>query len=548
MKKFILALIIILSATTLLYGNSPAYTTLPPEAALKMYETDKDLIVVDVREKSTEYCYGHIPCAINLPWRSEVFEKEFYILPKESPLMLVCHSGSRSAEASRMLDRNGYQEVYSVRGGMSTWPGETISTCSEGEGCKRNFLFFPHIASGNGWETEIAIINTSSENTLSGVLKAYNDAGEQIDELKVIELQTNGRYDIQIGASFPDCESIGYLIFSASSEDIYGYLKFYGFPDTINRVAIPAPAKVNHADINVSHIAVSDGWWTGLNLLNTTTEDKTLIITFNNGQKQRLYMAAGTHKALNLAEFIDEEQLNSINSAVISNADGIVGLEIFGNGKQLSGILLKDTTAQTLYYPHLASDNTWWTGVMAFNPGSNPGTLTIKPYAKDGTLLTDADLETITIGPKERYAEAASQMDLPADTRWLAIEATVPITGFVLFGTADNLQLGGYNCVDIDGLNGVFPKLDKSGWCGIALVNTTSEPITVTLTAYSDDGNEVESKLLSLKGFEKIVDEPETIFDNELDSATYITYKATAPVAAFQLNGDGEMLDALPGR
>jgi rhodanese-related sulfurtransferase len=548
MKKIILLLALTFLAAGFLHENVYAYTTISSRAALEMYQTNENLIVVDVREKATEYCFGHIPCAINLPLRSGIFEKEFYLLPKESPIMIVCHSGSRSAEASRILSRNGYQEVYSVAGGMSMWSGDTIRTCDEGEGCTRNYLYFPHIASSRGWETEIAVINISSENSLSGILKAYDDTGKQVGELKVVELDANGRYEIKIGETFSDPELIGYLIFSASSDQIYGYLKFYDSPDASYRVAIPAPTLANHKDIIISHIAVSDGWWTGLNLLNTTIENKILVITFNNGLKKRISLDANTHKALNLAEFIDDEQLIEINSAIISNAAGIVGLEIFGNGKQLSGILLQDKTVETLYYPHIASDEIWWTGIIAFNADTKSGTLTIKPYADDGTLLPTEDMESIKIGAKERFVKAVSELDLPANTGWLAIESTVSLTGFELFGTSDNLQLGGYTCVGIDGLSGVFPKLEKYGWSGIALVNTTSGKINVTLKAYQNSGQLVATRILPLSGFEKIVAEPETIFDNELDSATYITYKATAPVAAFQLNGAGEMLDALPGR
>ena len=42
---------------------------------------------------------------------------------------------------------------------------------------------------------------------------------------------------------------------------------------------------------------------------------------------------------------------------MITNASGVIGLELFGTdgGKQLEGILLTDKTASTLYYPHVAS-------------------------------------------------------------------------------------------------------------------------------------------------------------------------------------------------
>ena len=48
-----------------------------------------------------------------------------------------------------------------------------------------------------------------------------------------------------------------------------------------------------------------------------------------------------------------------IKSAVITNASGIIGLELFGtNGgsNQLEGILLTDKTASSLYYPHVDSE------------------------------------------------------------------------------------------------------------------------------------------------------------------------------------------------
>ena len=550
MKKFIFTTIIFLTTVGLLCNSGYAYTTISADAALTMYLHNDKLIVVDVREKKSEYCRGHIPCAINLPKNSYVFEQEFMILPKDGPILVVCRSGHRSDDASAILTRHGYKNVYSMGGGMSAWTGDTIATCEEGNGCQRNYLYFPHIASGDDWETEIAIINTSAETSLSGILKSYNEVGEQVGELKVVDLEPNGRYETKIGETFSNPELIHYLIFTASTDKAYAYLKYYDFKNAAQRVAIPAPAEVNQNDIFISHITMADGWWTGISLVNTTTESRTLTFTFNNDptKDKTLTLAAGAHQAIDLAEFLDGWQLDEIESAVISNAQGIIGLEIFGNSNQLSGVLLRDTTTQTLSYPHITSDQNWWTGIVAFNAGTSSGILTIKPYAEDGSPLSTAEMETFDIGAQERFVRAVSQLNLPAETAWLAIESTVPISGFELFGTSDNLQLAGYTCVGIDGMSGVFPKLDKSGWSGIALVNTTSGEISVTLNAYRDDGRLVATKDLPLTGFQKIVDEPKIIFDNELDSATYITYKATAPVAAFQLNGDGEMLDALPGR
>ena len=73
---------------------------------------------------------------------------------------------------------------------------------------------------------------------------------------------------------------------------------------------------------------------------------------------------------------------DNLKSAIITNAEGIIGLEIFGNDMQLGGISLKDGTSTTLYYPHIASDNEWWTGIAAFNPGSVAGEIIIKDNIK----------------------------------------------------------------------------------------------------------------------------------------------------------------------
>ena len=73
---------------------------------------------------------------------------------------------------------------------------------------------------------------------------------------------------------------------------------------------------------------------------------------------------------------------------MITNASGVIGLELFGStvdGNQLDGILLTDNTAPTLYYPHVAGDG-WQTGIVAYNPSASACTITITPYSAQGIL------------------------------------------------------------------------------------------------------------------------------------------------------------------
>ena len=80
----------------------------------------KDAAIVDVREPS-EFKAGHIPNARNIPAgqvkeRSKDFEKL-----KGRPILLVCQSGSRSAQIYGELAGLGFVDVAGLAGGMGAW-------------------------------------------------------------------------------------------------------------------------------------------------------------------------------------------------------------------------------------------------------------------------------------------------------------------------------------------------------------------------------------------------------------------------------------------
>ena len=89
----------------------------------------------------------------------------------------------------------------------------------------------------------------------------------------------------------------------------------------------------------------------------------------------------------------------------------------------------------------------------------------------------------------------------------------------------------------------------KAGWTGIAFVNTQAVPATVTLRAYGDNGNVVDTAVLTVNGYAKEVRNAAALFTGDIGSATYIDYTSDRNVVGFQLNGttDWTMLDGLPG-
>ncbi len=406
-------------------------------------------------------------------------------------------------------------------------------------------LYFPHVDTTYGWQTEIALINTSASQSVTGTLRAMSNSG-QAGETKAVTLSPRGRIQIIVANEFANPTAIGYIVFDSSSDAIHGYTKFYRQGQYGNyRVAVPAIRHINTSDIYVTHIDSGAQWWTGLSLVNTTSEAKTITITFNTGETVSRTINANAHDAFTIGGLFNNQPKPSIQSAVISNASGIIGLELFAthDGKLMEGIVLTDATASTLYYPHVVGGPgaEWWTGVVAYNPSDSPCTITVTPYSTAGTPLTQSFL---TLAGKQKYVGAVfTDLPLPTQTAWFKIESTRPLSGFELIGTSDMEQLAAYADVGRTGAKeGVLAKIEKAGWTAIALVNTEATAAAVTLTSYRDNGTVVDSQQLTVNPYEKF-------FGQAVASdATYIAYTSDRNIVGIQLDGstDWTLLDGLP--
>lgn len=76
--------------------------------------------IVDVRTPR-EYEAGNVEGSVNIDYRSSDFESQLAVLNKEQPVFVYCHSGGRSAKATKVLRAQGFSEVYDMDGGYSKW-------------------------------------------------------------------------------------------------------------------------------------------------------------------------------------------------------------------------------------------------------------------------------------------------------------------------------------------------------------------------------------------------------------------------------------------
>lgn len=77
-------------------------------------------LIVDVREQD-EFFSGHIKGAKNIN-RGSLQQTVSEIAPDQSSLILVyCAAGNRAALAANSLQKMGYRNVFSLKGGLSAW-------------------------------------------------------------------------------------------------------------------------------------------------------------------------------------------------------------------------------------------------------------------------------------------------------------------------------------------------------------------------------------------------------------------------------------------
>lgn len=135
-----LALIIVITGSFFLYGcgsdsntssdsagqqtsSGPVYKDISANELKSLIETNKDLLVVDVREQF-EYDQAHLANSKLIP--TSEFSNRISELPKDKVIAVVCATGARSAQVAQYLAQSGYTDVYNLSGGLSSWPDALV--------------------------------------------------------------------------------------------------------------------------------------------------------------------------------------------------------------------------------------------------------------------------------------------------------------------------------------------------------------------------------------------------------------------------------------
>ena len=82
-------------------------------------------IIIDVRDKD-EYEFAHIQDAIQIGVESEDFIIKIKELNKNKSYFVYCSMGKRSDEAIRIMQSEGFKNVFGLKGGFLAWKKEEL--------------------------------------------------------------------------------------------------------------------------------------------------------------------------------------------------------------------------------------------------------------------------------------------------------------------------------------------------------------------------------------------------------------------------------------
>ncbi len=117
--ELFLALAVIVALLIYQYVGSGGSKSLSPQEATALINRE-NAVVLDVREPA-EVKTGKILNSLTIPLGQLAQRLDKLQKYKDTPLIVVCQSGSRSARACSLLRKKGFSSVYNLRGGIMAW-------------------------------------------------------------------------------------------------------------------------------------------------------------------------------------------------------------------------------------------------------------------------------------------------------------------------------------------------------------------------------------------------------------------------------------------
>ncbi len=89
-------------------------------SAKQLLSSRSDMVLIDVRTPE-EIAGGKIDNALEIDFSSPEFTSKLGALDKQTPYLVYCAAGGRSARAMEQMQQMGFQEIYNLMDGYNSW-------------------------------------------------------------------------------------------------------------------------------------------------------------------------------------------------------------------------------------------------------------------------------------------------------------------------------------------------------------------------------------------------------------------------------------------
>ncbi len=100
------------------FCNPMKSTDITPKELAAKIASGEEIVLIDVREPY-EWSAGHLENARHIPMQQ--IPHHVAELPRDRELVMICRSGSRSANVQQFLMSQGFTSVKNLAGGMQAW-------------------------------------------------------------------------------------------------------------------------------------------------------------------------------------------------------------------------------------------------------------------------------------------------------------------------------------------------------------------------------------------------------------------------------------------
>jgi len=114
-----LVIIIVLLLQTVFADATRKYKLISAPEAISLINRE-NAVVIDTRNQ-TEFNSGHISDAILIPLPDIKDSADKLKKYEGRPLLFYCKSGMRSDEACKILNKQGFKNVFALSGGVQSW-------------------------------------------------------------------------------------------------------------------------------------------------------------------------------------------------------------------------------------------------------------------------------------------------------------------------------------------------------------------------------------------------------------------------------------------